>query len=128
VSLRWKQHAKPPKGQKQSRYVCENTSRVSERCSATLAFERCGLFLQRTAQGHRAGLALPKARNDQRILKCKNEAIMSLKTKDRPWVRLPKRTHSRLERTQFLNRTIPFTPVQTGQVKICQNIGLTYTF
>jgi hypothetical protein len=43
----------------------------------------------------------------QRILKCKNEAIMLLKTKDRPWVRLPKRTHFLAERTQFIGLIEP---------------------
>jgi hypothetical protein len=45
----------------------------------------------------------------QKMLKRKNEATMLLKTKDNAWVRLPKRTHFRGERTHFSVRTKPIS-------------------
>jgi hypothetical protein len=81
------------KAQELSRYVHENTRRISKTRSAPLVLQRYGLCLpgvDKQPQGQRKGLAL---REQQGTLKCKNEATMLLKTKGNAWVRFPERTH-----------------------------------
>jgi len=109
ASLRWRwtKTANCTKTPKQSRYVYENTGRVSEICSAMLAFQHCGSLAKSgpfaKPQGHRADLALHERVQTTKDVKMQKRSHQVMENKGSGlgsfFKATPKRSHFWTKRT-----------------------------